>query len=73
MGTELVAGLVRHAADTGLVRRLTAHTSPANLASRRILEQNGFRLPAPEPDAEGRQQFVRDITGTDKTPPKVSP
>ncbi|WP_139925198.1 GNAT family N-acetyltransferase [Hymenobacter sp. DG01] len=72
LGTELVAGLVRHAADTGLVRQLTARTTPTNLASRRILEQNGFRLPAPEPDAEGHLQFVRDITGADKTPPKVS-
>ncbi|GAB2774256.1 RimJ/RimL family protein N-acetyltransferase [Hymenobacter luteus] len=72
LGTELVAGLIRHAADTGLVRQLTARTTPANTASRRILEQNGFCLSGPDPDAEGQLHFVRDLVAADKSAPATT-
>ncbi|MBX0291738.1 GNAT family N-acetyltransferase [Hymenobacter sp. HSC-4F20] len=71
LGSELVAGLVRHVADTGLVRQLTARTAPANTASQRILERNRFEPTAPAPDAEGLLRFQRAIVAADKTPPSA--
>ncbi|RSK43729.1 GNAT family N-acetyltransferase [Hymenobacter rigui] len=71
IGKELVAGLVRHAADTGMVRYLTARTPPANDAARRTLEANGFKRISDALDAEGRQLYGRDLTEADKTPPKA--
>ena len=44
LATELVAGLVQHAARTGQVRRLLAHTLPDNSVSQRVLQRNGFQL-----------------------------
>lgn len=44
LATELVAGLVQHAARTGQVRRLLAHTLPDNAVSQRVLVRNGFRI-----------------------------
>lgn len=71
LGTELVAGLVRHAADTELVQRLTARTAPENDFAQRILAHTGFQpTTAPTPDPDGRLHFVRPILGLDKTPPK---
>ncbi|GAB3299219.1 GNAT family N-acetyltransferase [Hymenobacter tenuis] len=70
LGTELVAGLVRHAADTELVRHLTARTTPENSGAQRILEQNGFRPTTTLPDEDGRLHFERDIIETDKTEKK---
>lgn len=67
LGTEMVAGLVRHAADTQLVQRLTARTTLANLGAQRILQQNGFRLALATPDEEGRLHFERDILATDQS------
>ncbi|GGG38996.1 GNAT family N-acetyltransferase [Hymenobacter glacieicola] len=67
LGTELVGGLVRHAADTGMVRHLTARTTLDNLGAQRILQHNAFRLTSPTPDAEGYLHFKRDIVATDKT------
>lgn len=71
LGTELVAGLIRHAADTGMVRYLTARTAPTNHGARRVLEANGFKRISDALDAEGRQLFGRDLTDADKTPPKI--
>ena len=70
LGTELVGGLVRHAADTELVRYLTARTAPDNEPARRTLERNGFRQISDAPDTEGRHLFGRDITKADKSPKK---
>ena len=59
LGTELVAGLVQQAADTGLVRRLTARTTPDNPAAQRVLLRNGF---APEGLADdGQLRFARAV------------
>lgn len=67
LGTELVAGLVRHAADTELVRRLTARTALSNVGAQRILQQNGFRLVSATPDEDDRLHFERNIVATDQT------
>lgn len=71
LGTELVAGLIRHAADTGMVRYLTARTAPTNDGARRVLEANGFQRISDALDAEGRQLYGRDLSEADKTPPKA--
>ncbi|MFD2784300.1 GNAT family N-acetyltransferase [Hymenobacter rubripertinctus] len=71
LGTELVAGLVRHAADTDMVRYLTARTTPANSVARRVLERNGFRQISEALDAEGRQLFGRDVGEADKNEKKA--
>ncbi|MDU0370626.1 GNAT family N-acetyltransferase [Hymenobacter endophyticus] len=71
IGSELVAGLLRHAADTTMVRYITARTTPTNEAARRTLEANGFKRISDALDAEGRQLYGRDITEADKTPPKA--
>ena len=42
LGTELVAGLIQQAADTGLVRRLVAHAAADNPAAQQVLLRNGF-------------------------------
>lgn len=67
LGTELVAGLVRHAADTGMVQRLTARTPLENVGALRVLQYNSFRLTTPTPNAEGYLHFERDILAADKT------
>ena len=67
LGTELVAGLVQQAADTGMVRRLVAHTQPDNLASQQVLLRNGF-APAETDDEEGRLRFERAVEPTDPLP-----
>ena len=59
LATELVAGLLQQAADTGLVRRLVAHTPPENLASQRVLLANGFISEGT--DVNGRLRFERAI------------
>jgi len=59
LGTELVAGLVAHAADTGLVRRLVAHTDADNLASQEVLRRNGFEPAGTIED--GRLRFERAV------------
>jgi ribosomal-protein-alanine N-acetyltransferase len=64
LGTELVAGLVQQAADTGMVRRLVAHTPADNVASQQVLLRNGFE--AAEPDAEGRMRFEREVVPAPK-------
>ena len=68
LGTELVAGLVQQAADTGLVRRLTARTTADNLVSQQVLLRNGFA-----PDglaADGQLCFERVV---EPTPPPAPP
>ena len=59
LATELVGGLVQHAADTGLVRRLLAHTDADNPASQQVLLRNGF-APAGAA-ADGRLRFERAV------------
>ncbi|MCB2406459.1 GNAT family N-acetyltransferase [Hymenobacter lucidus] len=70
LGTELVAGLLHQAAQTGMVQQLAAHTQPDNLPSQQVLVHNGFEpaglaadgllrferavVPAVPTDAEGR-------------------
>ncbi|WP_201979633.1 GNAT family N-acetyltransferase [Hymenobacter rubidus] len=59
LGTELVAGLVQQAVDTGMVRRLVAHSEADNPAAQRVLQRNGFE---PAGLAEnGRQRFERAV------------
>ena len=59
LGTELVAGLVQHAATTGVVRQLVAHTDAENQPAQRVLLGNGF---APSgPAADGRLRFERAV------------
>ena len=60
LGTELVAGLIQQAADTGMVRRLVAHAHANNPASQQVLLRNGFAL-TDATDAEGRQRFERAV------------
>lgn len=63
LGTELVAGLIQQAADTGMVRRLVAHAHAHNPASQQVLLRNGFAL-TDATDAEGRQRFERAVVPT---------
>lgn len=59
LGTELVAGLVQQAADTGMVRQLIAHPPADNPAARQVLLHNGFV--AAGSAAEGRPRFERAV------------
>lgn len=59
LAQELVSGLTQQAADTGMVRRVLAHTEPDNHASQRVLLANGF-APA-GPAADGRLRFERAV------------
>ena len=63
LGTELVAGLIRQAADTGMVRRLVAHAHAHNPASQQVLLRNGFAL-TDATDEDGRQRFERAVDPT---------
>jgi ribosomal-protein-alanine N-acetyltransferase len=68
LGTELVAGLVQQAADTGLVRRLVARPAADNAAARQALLRNGF---APVDTADNDQlRFERVVQ---PTPPAALP
>ena len=59
LGTELVAGLVQQAADTGLVSRLVAHVPVDNAAAQQVLLRNGFALT--EETDDGRLRFERAV------------
>jgi ribosomal-protein-alanine N-acetyltransferase len=59
LGAELVAGLLEHAAQTGMVRRLLAYTQPDNTISQRVLLANDFE-PA-SAAADGRLGFERVV------------
>ena len=59
LGTELVAGLVQQAADTGLVRRLVAHPAADNPAAQQVLVRNGFAQA--DPPANGPLRFERAV------------
>lgn len=59
LATELVSGLVQQAADTGLVRRLAAHTQPENLISQKVLLANGFESEGT--DVNGQLRFERAV------------
>ena len=59
LATELVAGLVQHAAVTGMVRRLVAHTHAANAPAQQVLLRNGFETSGFAPD--GRTSFERAV------------
>ena len=59
LGTELVAGLVQQAADTGLVRRLVAHAAADNPAAQQVLLRNGFAQT--DLVAEGQLRFERAV------------
>jgi len=59
LATELVAGLLEQAANTGSVRRLVAHPFPDHAAAQQVLLANGFQ--ATGTDAAGRLRFERDV------------
>lgn len=59
IATELVGGLLEQAANTGMVRRVVAHTPPDTPASQQVLLANGFQ--AAGSDAEGRLRFERAV------------
>lgn len=59
LGTELVAGLIQQAADTGMVRRLIARTTGDNPASQQVLLRNGFE-PAGTAD-DGQLRYERAV------------
>ena len=67
LGTELVAGLVQQAADTGLVRRLVARTPADNPAAQQVLLRNGFAPTGPADD--GQLRFERTVT---PAPPRTA-
>ena len=60
LGTELVAGLVQQAADTGMVRLLIAHTPADNPAGQQVLLRNGFAQ-TEATDSAGRPRFERPV------------
>ena len=62
LGTELVAGLVQQAADTGMVRRLLAHPAADSEGAQEVLRRNGFRAAGVADD--GRLRFERDVEPT---------
>ena len=68
LGTELVAGLIQQAADTGMVRRLTARTTADNPASQQVLLRNGF-APAGTAD-DGQLRYERAVQ---PAPPPMLP
>ena len=51
--TELVKGLLDWALADACVRKVLAHTTPQNVASRRVLEKSGFQCVGREADSEG--------------------
>ncbi|WP_052732487.1 GNAT family N-acetyltransferase [Hymenobacter terrenus] len=59
LAIELVAGLVQQAANTGMVRRLIAHTAADNIASQQVLLRNDFQSAGVADD--GRLRFERAI------------
>lgn len=59
LATELLAGLVQHAAVTGMVRRLVALVHPTNAAAQQVLVHNGFEASSFAPD--GRVCFERAV------------
>ena len=59
LGTELVAGLVQQAADTGLVRQLVAHPPADDTAAQQVLLRNGFV--AAGSSVDGRPRFERAV------------
>jgi ribosomal-protein-alanine N-acetyltransferase len=59
LATELVAGLVQQAADTGLVRELLAHAAPDQPAALQALVSNGFEPAGLASD--GRLRFERSV------------
>ena len=59
LGTELVAGLLQQAANTGMVRRLLAHTAADNVPAQQVLLRNAFE--AAGTDAEGRLRFEHAV------------
>ena len=68
LGTELVAGLLQQAADTGMVRRLIAHTTADNPASQQVLLRSGFAPAGPADD--GQLRYERAVQ---PAPPPVLP
>ncbi|WP_167856880.1 GNAT family N-acetyltransferase [Hymenobacter aquaticus] len=62
LATELVAGLVQQAEQTGMVRQLVAHTLPHEPAAEEVLRRNGFALAGLAPD--GRLRFERTVEPT---------
>ena len=66
LGTELVAGLVQHAAITEMVHRLVAHTATSNPASQHVLLRNGFL--ATDFADDDRLRFERPIVAADAAP-----
>ncbi|MBO0360313.1 GNAT family N-acetyltransferase [Hymenobacter sp. BT186] len=59
LATELVAGLLEQAANTGMVRHVVAHTFPDNTASQQVLLANNFQ--ATGTNADGRLRFERAV------------
>ena len=68
LGTELVAGLVQHAAATEMVRRLVAYTDTANAAAQQVLRRNGFL--ANDFADDGRLRFERPVGAADAAGPR---
>jgi ribosomal-protein-alanine N-acetyltransferase len=68
LGTELVAGLIQQAADTGMVHRLVARTTADNPASQQVLLRNGF-APAGTAD-DGQLRYERAVQ---PSPPPALP
>ncbi|MCI1187931.1 GNAT family N-acetyltransferase [Hymenobacter sp. DH14] len=68
LGTELVAGLVQQAADTGLVRRLVARPAAANEVAQRVLLRNGF-----EPAGTAEDSQLRFERAVEPSPPPALP
>ncbi len=52
IATRAVAALLDRAAESGAIRRMTAETAVDNIASRRVLERNGFTPIGARHDAE---------------------
>lgn len=51
--TEAVAAVTTHLLDRRGINRVTARTAVGNLASRRVLETNGFRASESPPEQDG--------------------
>ena len=59
LATELVSGLVAHAAVTGMVRRLVAHAPADAPGAGKVLRRNGFEPMGPA--AEEHPRFERAV------------
>jgi RimJ/RimL family protein N-acetyltransferase len=64
LATEIISALVRHAFSDDRVKRIIAHTTPANVGSVRVLEKTGFAYVGPGHDP-GTVEYCQEAPATE--------